>query len=393
MPGSILLDVLLLAVLVAWAVSGYRRGFALSIGGILGIVVGAILAFFAIPFVTNIVGTTQWRLPVILLVVAGLIIGGFALGTALGRAIQRGVQKGPLRVIDRALGAIVSVVATAIVISMLAFSIGSLGVPFLSDAINASRVVAAIDAITPAPVSSAEAQIRAVVSQQGIPRLLDSIGVGTPLPIPPGGANAAQQLSAHSVVKITGNAYACGQNQSGSGFVVSVDRVITNAHVVAGVAEPVVVAPDGGSWTGRVVYFDPVGDLAVIAVSGMPTAALKIGSTLSTGASAVFDGYPLGGPFSSKTAAVEGVSTVRVPDIYGQNDSPREVSSLAADVEQGNSGGPLLDQSGQVAGVVFAKSKTTADVGFALTVSEISPVAAQAPGLSTAVASGHCTTE
>jgi S1-C subfamily serine protease len=393
MPGSILLDVLLLVLLVAWAVYGYRRGFVLSIGGILGVIVGAVLAFFAIPVATGLVGATEWRLPVILLVVVGLIAGGLAVGTGLGRAIRTGVRKGPLNIIDRVLGSLVSLAATAVVISMLAFSIGSLGVPFLSDALTSSRVVAAINSITPAPLSSAEAQIRALVGQQGIPRLLDSIGIGTPLPIPTAGANVAQQLSAHSVVKITGNAYACGQNQSGSGFVVSANRIITNAHVVAGVTEPVVVAPDGGSWTGRVVYFDPVGDLAVIAVSGMPTASISIGSTLAAGASAVFDGYPLGGPFSSKPAAVEGVSMVRVPDIYGQNDSPREVYSLAADVQPGNSGGPLLDSAGHVAGLVFAKSKSTADVGFALTTSELLPVATQAAGLSSPVAPGHCTTE
>jgi len=393
MSGPIILDLVLLVVLAGSAVGGYRRGFALSLGSILGVVLGAVLAFFAIPLVTNFVGSTQWRLPAILGIVIGLVIGGFALGTGIGSAIRRGVPKGPLKSIDRLLGSLVCVAATAIVISMLAFSISSLGVPFVSDAIAASRVVAVIDAITPAPLSSAEAQVRAVVGQQGIPRLLDSIGIGVPLPIPTGGPNSAQLTAAHSVVKITGNAYACGQNQSGSGFVVSANRVITNAHVVAGVSEPVVVAPDGGSWTGRVVYFDPVGDLAVIAVSGMPTAPLRIGSTLDAGAAAVFDGYPLGGPFSSKPAAVEGVSTVRVPDIYGHNEAARTVYSLAADVQQGNSGGPLLDQNGHVAGVVFAKSKTTENVGFALTTPEILPVAQQAAKLSAPVVSGHCTSE
>ncbi|MET0806056.1 MAG: trypsin-like peptidase domain-containing protein, partial [Lacisediminihabitans sp.] len=134
-------------------------------------------------------------------------------------------------------------------------------------------------------------------------------------------------------------------------------------------------------------------DLAVIAAGGMPTAPLAVGTTLPQGAKAVFDGYPLGGPFSSKPAAVQGVGTVRVPDIYGENPTPREVYSLAADVQQGNSGGPVIDSAGKVAGVVFAKSSTTSDLGFALTVAELAPVAAQAPALSAEVPSGHCTTE
>ena len=393
MFGSIVLDLGLLALLVAYAIYGFRQGFVLSIGGILGAIVGAVLAFFAIPIVTGWVGSNQWRVPIVLIVVAGLVIAGLLLGTAAGRALRRGVPKGPLRIVDRVLGGVVALLTTAAVISMMAYSIGALGVPILSGALSSSRVVTAIDALTPGPIRTLEAQVRSTVTQQGIPRLLDSIGAGAPLPIPSSTASSAQDAAGHSVVKVVGNAFTCGQNQSGSGFVVSTNRVITNAHVVAGVTQPVIQAPDGGSWTGRVVYFDTVNDLAVIAVNGMPTPALTVGSTLAQGASAVFVGYPLGGPFSSKNAAVQGVSTVRVPDIYGQHPSPREVYTLAADIEQGNSGGPVIDSAGHVAGVVFAKSSTTADVGFALTVSELAPVASQAAGLSASVPSGHCTTE
>jgi len=391
MPGSLLVDLLLIVLLIAYAVYGYRRGFALSAGGILGVVVGAVLAFFAIPLVTGWVGASVARLPLVLLTVAALIAGGFWLGTTVGAAIRRGMTRSRLGILDRVLGALVSLVATAVVISMLAFGIGAIGVPVISTAIGTSRVVAAIDALTPGPVKALEAQVRAFVSQQGLPRLLEAIGVGPALPIPDSGMNAAQEQAARSVVRIVGNAYACGQNQSGSGFVVSANRVVTNAHVVAGVTEPVVQAPDGGNWAGRVVYFDPAGDLAVIAVDGMPTAALPLGQTLGTGDEAIVAGYPFGGPFTASPAAVQGVSTVSAPDIYGQGSSPREVYSLAADVQQGDSGGPLLDRSGRVAGVTFAKSATSA-VGFALTVGELAPVAQAAPSLASPVTSGYCTT-
>ncbi|CAN5217843.1 MarP family serine protease [soil metagenome] len=390
MPGPIVLDVLLIILLVAYAVYGYRRGFAMSAGGILGVVVGSVLAFFAIPLVTGWVGDSFWRLPAVLLTVLAVIVGCFALGTAVGRAIRSSMAK-PIGVLDRLLGAVLSVLATAVVVSMLAFGLGTLGVPFLSAMIGASRVVSTIDAVTPEPVKAFEAQVRALVTQQGVPRLLEAIGVGPTLAVPDGDATAAQQQAVHSVVKIVGNAYACGQNQSGSGFVVAKDRVITNAHVVAGVNEPVVQTLDGENWAGRVVYFDPADDLAVIAVKGIPAASLSLGPTLGTGDQALVAGYPLGGPFSASPAAVQGVSTVSVPDIYGQNPSPREVYSLAADVQQGDSGGPLLDSEGRVAGVTFAKSATSS-VGFALTVGEVAPVAQLAPSLSSTVASGYCTT-
>jgi S1-C subfamily serine protease len=384
------LDVLLVLLLAAYTIYGFRRGFALSLGGILGVVLGALLAFLAIPLVTGWVGTSFWRLPAVLITVVGLIAGGFALGSAIGRAIRRGVAKGPLKVVDRLFGAAISLVTTALVISMLAFGIGSLGVPFVSAAIGSSRVVATIDALTPAPITELEARVRALVSQQGVPRLLEAIGVGPSLPIPDGDANAAQQEAVRSVVRIVGNAYACGQNQTGSGFVVATDRVVTNAHVVAGVTDPVVQAADGRNWEGRVVYFDPADDLAVIAVDGMTADPLPLGPTLGTGDRALVAGYPLGGPFSASPAAVQGVSTVSTPDIYGQNPTPREVYSLAADVQQGDSGGPLLDSAGRVAGVIFAKSATSA-VGFALTVGELEPVARLAASLGAAIESGYCT--
>jgi S1-C subfamily serine protease len=392
MPGSIILDVLLCLLLLTYTIYGFRAGFALSLAGIVGFVVGAIAAFFAIPLVAGWVSASQWRLPAIIGAIILLIGGGQAIGVALGRLIRRQVNKSPLRTLDRVLGAAVTLVVAAIVTSMLAFSLGSLGVPFVSQAIGSSAVVTTIDRITPDPIKSLEATVRSLVAQDGLPRLFDAIGTGAPVAVPSDGtATAAQQAAAQSVVKIVGNAYQCGQNQSGSGFVVSAGRVVTNAHVVAGVSEPVVESQGGGAWPGRVVYFDTANDLAVLAVPGLPTSPLSLGTDLGTGAKAVFDGYPLGGPFRSGPAAVQSVSTVEVPDIYGANPSPREVYYLAADVQEGNSGGPLLDSGGRVAGVVFAKSATAQHLGFAMTTGVLRPVVSQAPGLSAAVSSGYCT--
>ncbi|MES2094039.1 MAG: MarP family serine protease [Actinomycetota bacterium] len=391
MTGSVVLDLLLVVLLGAYAVFGFRRGFILSLGSFAGIVAGAVAAFFAIPLVTGWVAASQFRLPVILIVVVGLIALGQAVGSGLGRVIRRRLDKTPLRAIDRVFGAALTLVGAALVVSMLAFGLGSLGVPVVSQAIGSSTVVSTIDRVTPDPVKALEAKVRSLFAPSGLPRLFETLGTGTPLPVPTSGETAAQQASARSVVKITGNAYQCGQNQSGSGFVSSSGRVVTNAHVVAGVTEPVVLTPAGGTYTGRVVYFNAVQDLAVIAVSGLPTAPLPLGADLVAGASAVFDGYPLGGPFRSSPAAVQNVATIDTPDIYGANPSPREVYYLAGDVQEGNSGGPVLDAAGSVAGVIFARSATTNNLGFALTTKELAPVVARAQSLSAAVSSGTCT--
>ncbi|MEQ1736921.1 MAG: MarP family serine protease, partial [Rhodoglobus sp.] len=234
------------------------------------------------------------------------------------------------------------------------------------------------------------AQLKGLAATSGIPVISDALGGVSPTVPQLDGGSPALTAAAASVVRITGNAYACGVSQSGTGFVIADDRVVTNAHVVAGVSEPVVEAPNGETIAGYVVYFDPVDDLAVIAVPGLTAAPLTLGDTLRTGADAAVQGYPFGGPFSVGGAEVVRVGVTAVANIYGTSSQPREVYTLAADVLQGNSGGPLLTLDGSVAGVVFAKSADTAHVGYAMTMAELDPVAGQAAGLSGPVSTGDC---
>ena len=171
-------------------------------------------------------------------------------------------------------------------------------------------------------------------------------------------------------MKITGSAPACNQQQSGSGFVISGDRVLTNAHVVSGVTQPVVLAPNGQALSGRVTYFDPKRDLAVIAVSGLTASPLTVAASPAVGATGVIAGYPFGGPFSEGGARVVQSGAVTVPDVTGGGRTSRQIAAIAADVEQGNSGGPLLSTSGRVIGIVFAKSTSQSDLGYAMTPDE-----------------------
>lgn len=391
MTASLILDIVLLVSLVGYAVYGFRVGLIVSLGGLLGMILGAIAAFLAIPLVAGWVSDNLWRVPAVLIVMLVLLGVGQLLGLALGRVIRRMVDHTPLKVFDKLLGAALDLVVTALLMSMLAFSISALGVPLLSQAIASSRVITAVNALTPDPAKVLLAQLRSVVVQDGLPVIVDALAPHNPAPAPGVVPNSAALVAAaNSVVKITGNAYQCGQNQSGSGFVVAPGRIVTNAHVVAGVSSPIVEPRSGGAYQGHVVYFDPARDLAVIAVAGLSTAPLSLGSTLAAGASAAFDGYPLGGPFQSGAATVQSVPTVEMRDIYGNNPAPVELYFLSATVQEGNSGGPLLNQAGQVSGVVFAKSTTSASSGYALTMKELAPVATSASSLSTPVQSGHC---
>ena len=227
----------------------------------------------------------------------------------------------------------------------------------------------------------------------GIPLVLDPQAPREPAQIPDASTDtpALNEASA-SVLRIAGTAFQCGQNQTGSGFAVAPNRVMTNAHVVAGVNEPVVEIPDGRVLPGRVVFFDAVRDLAVLAVDDLNVRPLPLGGELSEGDFAAFQGYPAGGPFQSNPATVQGRSQVLVQNIYGADPSSLQVYTLAADVKQGNSGGPLLDADGNVAGVVFAKSTQNVPVGYALTLEEVKPVVDAASGYQETISAGQCVT-
>ena len=392
MPGVWILDMLLVVVLLGYLFAGYRSGFVRSVSAFVGVAGGAVAAYFAIPLVNGWVSATEWRVPAVVVAAIALIVVGHAIGAAVGRAIRSRLKKTPLSLVDHVLGAGVNAAAAALITSLLALSVTSLGIPLFSQAIGASSVLRTIDTLTPDPVEALLAQLRSSVVDDGIPLITEALGgitTSPELPLADTGTPALTE-AARSVVRITGNAFECGQNQSGSGFVVAADRVVTNAHVVAGVTEPIVEVPGEGALPGRIVYFDAVKDLAVIAVDSLPAAALPLSPTLGVGATGVVDGYPYGGPFTTGPARVLSVATTSAADIYGQNPAPREVYTLAADVRSGNSGGPLLTESGAVAGVIFAKSAELENVGYALTMTELNPVADAASGLSAAVGSGAC---
>lgn len=389
---ALILDVILVLVLLVYLGEGFRNGFSRSLGAILGTVAGGVAAFFAMPLVAAAVPEAAWRSPAAIGSAVVLLFGGYLLGGAIGRAIRRSTRSRRLGAVDRVLGAAVNVVTAALVTALIAGSVAGLGIPVLSTAVQGSTTIRIIDQLTPAPLAGALARLRAAVLEQGLPTISDALGGVTTSPGIPDIDTATDPLTtaAGSVVRITGTAYACGQNQSGSGFVVAPDRIVTNAHVVAGVAQPVVEAPNGQALDGRVVYVDSDDDLAVIAVSGLQAPALALSPTLAPGDDAVVDGYPFGGPFVTGAATVLSVSTENIANIYGTGSTPREVYALAATVNPGNSGGPLLTTDGTVAGVVFAKAAARDDLGYAMTGTELAPVAQGAAALTQSVDPGSC---
>jgi uncharacterized membrane protein required for colicin V production len=130
--GLTVLDLVLILVLLSYLGYGLRNGFLVTLGGIAGFAAGAVAAFFAVPLVSGFVEDSGWRLTAILAAAVVLIALGHGAGTMIGRQIRGAVRIRPLRAVDRLLGGAANLVVSALVMSLLAFSVSSLGVPLVS---------------------------------------------------------------------------------------------------------------------------------------------------------------------------------------------------------------------------------------------------------------------
>lgn len=385
-----MLDLLLVGVLLGYAIYGIRIGLTRSIFVIAGVAVGIFLAMLFAQNIAQLASVPQVRVLVAVSVAIALVAVGHAVGSAAGKAIQVSIETKILRGADRAVGGLAIFVVAALVISTVSFSAAQLGVPILSRTISASSVIRTIQDVTPDVVEANIARWRTALSDRALPLLGSPLGDPN-AQIPTIDADSpALAAAAQSVVRITGNAYACGQGQTGSGFVIAPERIMTNAHVVSGTSGPVVEALNGQVLPSSIVYFDSVKDLAVLAVPGLTADALRLGDTARPGTSTAIQGYPYGGPFTTSAALVQHVSTFESADIYGEGAAPREVYTLAGQVNPGNSGGPLLTLDGDIAGTIFGSSTEQNNVGYALTLDAVRPIVENAADLSTTVSSGEC---
>ena len=282
------------------------------------------------------------------------------LGLVAGRTIRRVTDITPLKGVERFFGGVLNLAACALVMVVLTISMRTVPIPQLNTALSDSKTLSWMVASTPEVVKDRINTVRNDVLAFGtIPEVSQLIAPETSAPTETV-ESAALDRAAASVVEILGAAEQCGYTSTGSGFVADNGLVVTNAHVVAGVTSPVVQDSRGRTWPGTVVYMDTEQDIAFISVPKLPLEPLTIGTNATAGSL-----------------------------VTGRANAMRQVYQLAADVQHGNSGGPVLDENGNVVGVIFGRA-TTGQTGYAITASTLKQALAEGGDNTAAVSTGTC---
>jgi S1-C subfamily serine protease len=392
-------DVLVIVLALLAAISGARQGVVIALPALIGVIAGAVAGIRLAPLVVDLFTNPAAKVAFAVATVVFLVALGETFGVWIGRRFKLAVTKrfntDKLTGIDQTLGAIVQGIVVFVVAWLIAVPLtGVAALPGLAKAINNSAVLGTVDRAMPPAAEGLPADLRKLLDASGFPSIVDPFQKTQINEIAPPDASlqtsaVVQQLRS-SVLKIRGTASSCSRALEGSGFVVAPQRVVTNAHVVAGTDETAVETSQG-RLPARVVYFDPEVDIAVLAVPRLQAPALTMVSAPGrAGDSAIVLGYPLDGPYTATPARIRSEITLQGPDIYDAQTVRRDVFTVRAQVRSGNSGGPLVNPSGQVVGVVFGASVEDAETGFSLTAKQVSKVIEQAPALSARVGTGSC---
>jgi S1-C subfamily serine protease len=387
-----ILDWLLLLLVAAYALSGYWQGFVTGAFATAGLLLGGLLGIWLAPIALGQADPSLWvSLGALFIVILSASIGQ-ALMQYAGARLRDKITWQPARALDAVGGAVLSALAVLVVAWALGVAISGSRIGQVTPLVRESAVLAKVNAALPRSSGKLLQAFNNVVGTTFFPRYLEPFAPERIVEVKPGPRRLLTdpdvQDAEESVLKIRGS-NDCGRGVEGTGFLYAPDRLMTNAHVVAGVDDPEVEI-DGESVDADTVYYNPDLDVAVLAVESgnRPTLAFDTGAEAGEGVAIL--GYPEDGPYDVQVGRIRSEQRLRSPDIYGEGTVIREVFSLRGLVRPGNSGGPIVTSAGEAAGVVFAASVTDEETGYAITAGQVSESAAAGRASSDEVDTGDC---
>lgn len=343
------LDLIIVVFALLLAFFGARQGFIVGVLSFAGFALGAFLGTRVGPLLLP-RGSASPYAPAFGLV--GALLAGAILASGLeGVAfrLRRMLIVPGVGLLDGLLGAVLGVALALGIVWILAAVAGeSPGQGQLRADIQRSEILRTLNKVLPptGPVLDALARLDPLPSITG-----PSPQVAAPEPRiarAPGVREASR-----SVVRVLGTA--CGLAIEGSGWAAEPDMVVTNAHVVAGEQDTTVeLRGRAPGLSAQPVAFDPTDDLAVLRVAELGLQPLTLAGSPESSTGGAILGYPENGPFDVQPARIGHTQKVITQNAYGQGPVSRLLTPLRGLVRPGNSGGPLVDEHGNVLTTVFA---------------------------------------
>ncbi|MEP6665871.1 MAG: MarP family serine protease, partial [Nocardioidaceae bacterium] len=272
------LDWVLLLFVMVYALSGYQQGFIVGSASTFGLLLGGFIGVQVTPMLLDGFDPgVSVSLAALLLVLAGAFVGQAA-GAYAGSQLRSWITWRPAHVVDAISGAALSVVAMLLIAWVLGVAISGAEMRGLNQEVRTSVVLGSVDKALPGGSDRVLSAFNSLVDSSLFPRYLEPFTPERIKDVRPPSSQVATRpgvvAAEASVVKILGAADSCDRTLEGSGFVFDRGRVMTNAHVVAGVDNPDVRIGET-DYAATVVYYDPDVDVAVLAVPDLPAPALQ----------------------------------------------------------------------------------------------------------------------
>jgi uncharacterized membrane protein required for colicin V production len=349
------LDLILIVIVAAFAVSGYRQGFIVGVLSFFGFVGGALLGAEFGPSISRALvgGQNQQDIIAVVLLVSFAVLGQF-IASSIGAAMRSTVTWRSATVLDSVGGSVVSMTSVLLIAWVVGSVLNGSPFPVVDQQVNDSVALQTLDKFMPTPAKTMFSDFRRLLdSNSTYAEVFSRIGAEPILAIPapdPGvltspGIRAAE----NRVVRVQGVAPSC------------------------------------------VVFYDPQVDVAVLYVPGLDLTPLQFAGQANAADNAVVAGYPLDAQtLHTVPARIGGIQNAQGPNIYQDSTVTRQIYEIRALVESGNSGGPLLSPAGTVDGVVFAAAVGVADTGFALTAAQVAADAHAGEQSTTAASTMGC---
>jgi S1-C subfamily serine protease len=391
------IDVFIAAAFLVFGWIGFRRGILRTVLSIIGLLVGGAAGAIATPSIQSLISNNAFGFkPTIGLtsIILGASLGMFLFGI-LGSFLRVVLLPFPfMKTIDSLIGFVLAIIAVASISSTLSSAAQVIPNKTVNNLFSQSQFIAQIDLYLPERFKNAAQKIQNVITDSPLPEVFKSLVESRITPTQLESDVAIPEIvtkSVASTVRIDGIAESCSAAMVGTGFIVSPERVITNAHVVAGVIDPVVTVSNSKTQlSGKVIAIDRKKDIAIIYVPGLNGEKLTFIGPATPNEIGFVVGYPNGGNLRTSAVSVSSEFESIGTDIDGNGETKRDVIVFGGDVRPGNSGGPLLNEQGQVLGVVFAADAENKDTGYALAPSEVAKIVSETSSVMEAIETGKC---